>query len=187
MAVTDLSAGADPGAEPRRVIVVLRRKPEASPLKRTLLVSAAALFVLVLGIGLGHRTAGLFAPAPPAAEVAGQLSERVSGGLYALELATPTGQSRWMLEFDAEVVTRDGPKNPLELRSALEDLVITATSLPLVQASEAPEEDMRKAMLAIAAQNYPWLLDVYMTRSDIRVSTDKLGGIGRALRNLVGE
>lgn len=172
--------------EPKRVIVVLRPQEEATRKAklRERLVWVAAAAVLLIGVAIGNRFASVIAPDTAATGVSAPVTSRVKGGLYALELATPHGQSRWILEFDAEVVTKDGPQNPQEMRNALEDLVITATSLPLVQGSSEPDIQMRKSMLAIAQQNYPWLVDLYLKRSELQNSSNRLGDIGRAMRNL---
>lgn len=171
---------AGPGA--RKVIVVVRRRPPLAT--RGTMVAAAAVAALTLGLAFGYRGAELVGSTEEPALVAGRsgLTERVNGGLYALELAMPHGKARWMLEFDAEIVTRDGPTNPLELRNALEKLVIDATSTPLVQTAQRPDLAMREAMLAMAAQDFPWLVDIYMTRSDMRAEVDRLGGIGAVIR-----
>ena len=183
------AAAADEPGKVKRVVVVLRPEdlPKSRRARRQNLLRIGAALILLAGLALGYRGAAIFTPETVISAESGKLTERVRGGLYALELATPRGQARWMLEFDAEIVTNDGPGNPAELRNALEDLVITATSLPLVQTSEAPEVSMREAMLAIAAQSYPWLVDIYLTRSDLRKDTDRLGGIGRAMRDLYGK
>ncbi|MCB5410865.1 hypothetical protein [Pseudogemmobacter faecipullorum] len=183
------AAGAEEPGKVKRVVVVLRPQdlPKSRRFRRQQLLRLGAALILLAGLVLGYRAAAVFSPPEGIRAESGKLTERVRGGLYALELATPRGQARWMLEFDAEIVTSDGPDNPAELRNALEDLVITASSLPLVQASDTPEVSMREAMLAIAAQAYPWLVDIYLTRSDIRKDTDRLGGIGRAMRDLYGD
>lgn len=175
-------ADLDPPESKTRVIVVLRR-PETGGGVRGPLVAAAAITALTVGLAFGYRGAGFLGEDPPAL-IDGRpvLTERVHGGIYALELALPTGKARWMLEFDAEIVTHNGPSNPLELRSALERLVIEATSTPIVQTAPQPELAMRQAMLAMAKQDFPWLLDIYMTRSDLRAAVDRLGGIGEAIR-----
>ncbi|RRH75787.1 hypothetical protein [Falsigemmobacter faecalis] len=174
---------APPLSAPRTRIVVLRRRPEAGRSNlRNALIGAGMLALLAVGIQAGYRIAGLFSPEPVAVVEAGTLVERVNGGLYTLELARPAGQARWMLEFDADIVTREGPDNPLELRDALERLVITASSMPLVQTSSSPDEAMRTTILAVAASHYPWLVDIHMRRSDIRAPGDKLKEIGASIR-----
>lgn len=170
-------------------ITVLVRRPNAAVsrgsklAKRLPLIGVGVIVALLLGLALGYRAAEalLVLPAPELPD--GKLTERVNGGIYALELAMPQGQARWMLEFDAEIVTHDGPKNPLELRDALEKLVIAASSLPMVQTSTDPDVAMRKAILAMAAQSYPWLVDIFMRRSDIRAPENKLKAMGDAMRN----
>lgn len=150
---------------------------------RTPMIMIGVVAVLVLGAFVGHRFAanmpGLVAQdsgEPP------PLIERIDGGLYTLELAMPQGQARWMLEFDADIVTQQGPSNPQELRDALEKLVIQASSLPLVQTSPEPNVEMRKAILTIAKHYYPWLVDIHMRRSDIRAPSNKLKAVGQAMR-----
>lgn len=150
---------------------------------RTPMIMVGVVAVLVLGAFVGHRFAAIMpelvaqdsAEPPP-------LIERVDGGLYTLELAMPQGQARWMLEFDADIVTQQGPTNPQELRDALEKLVIQASSLPLVQTAPEPNVEMRKAILTIAKHYYPWLVDIHMRRSDIRAPSNKLKAIGEAMR-----
>jgi hypothetical protein len=166
----------------RRVIVVLRRPSQEG--SRTKLVAAAAIAALAVGLSFGYRAAEMVG-GTPSELVDGRpvLTERVNGGIYALELALPHGKARWMLEFDAEIVTHDGPSNPLELRNALEKLVIDATSTPLVQTATEPDIEMRRAMLAMAKQDFPWLVDIYMTRSDLRAEVNRLSGIGEAMRS----
>jgi len=172
-----------PRTAPRTRIVVLKRRPEAGrPVLRNALIATGMLALLAVGIQAGYRIAGLFTPAPKVPVEEGTQVERVNGGLYTLELARPQGQARWMLEFDADIVTREGPDNPLELRDALERLVITASSMPLVQTAPDPDEAMRAAILAVAASQYPWLVDIHMRRSDIRAGSDKLKAMGAAIR-----
>lgn len=172
---------------PKRVIVVLRRPEQGGGRNRLFISMGAAVIALILGAGLGFQGATLlgprFTPAPAQSGPA-TLTKRVHGGIYALELAKPLGQSRWMLEFDAEITTRDGPNNAAELRNALERLVIEATSLPLVQTAPEPAEAARLAILAMATQDYPWLVDIYMTRSDVRAPNRRLEGMGDAMRNI---
>lgn len=167
----------------RRVIVVLRRAPQDGP--RAKLVAAAAISALAIGLAFGYRAAEMAggSSAPELIDGRPVLTERVHGGIYALELALPHGKARWMLEFDAEIVTHDGPTNPLELRNALEKLVVDATSTPLVQTATEPDIEMRRAMLAMAKQDFPWLVDIYMTRSDMRAEINRLSGIGEAMRS----
>lgn len=179
--------GAAAAGRSRRVLVLRRGTLQAPADRRWLrgwLIAAGAVGLLLVGTSAGHRLATLLAPEPaPLSETSGTLTERVRGGLYTLELAMPAGQARWMLEFDAEIVTREGPDNPLALRDALEKLVIAASSMPIVQMSEVPDEMMRATILAIAAQDYPWLVDIHMTRSDIRATSgSKLQAMGEALR-----
>lgn len=170
-------------AAPRPRIVVLKRRPEAGrPGLRKALIGAGVLALLAVGSQAGYRIAAVFTPEPVALSEEGTLVERVNGGLYTLELARPQGQARWMLEFDADIVTREGPDNPLELRDALERLVIAASSMPLVQTAPDPDEAMRAAILAVAASHYPWLVDIHMRRSDIRAPANKLEEMGAALR-----
>lgn len=178
-------ASALAGGDPKRVIIVLRPQGAGSARNlRPLLIGGAAVFALLVGSAIGYRLAESFVQtAGPVTENV-DLVERVNGGLYALELATPKGQARWMLEFDADIITREGPSNPLELRDALEKLVIGATSLPLVQTASNPDVAMRKAILAMAKQDYPWLVDVHMRRSDIRATQNKLQSMGEAMRHL---
>ena len=170
---------------PKKVTIILRRRKESGGLRGLFLPMAAASVALALGAGLGFQGAAVIGPylgPSPSEQETPQLTKRVSGGVYALELAKPLGQARWMLEFDAEIQTKDGPDNPAELRNALERLVIEATAMPIVQVSQDPSMAMRSAMLAVAAQDYPWLVDVYMTRSDMRAPNRKLEGIGAAMR-----
>lgn len=150
---------------------------------RTPFIMIGIVAVLVLGAFVGHR----LAPNIPSmvAQESGEpppLIERIDGGLYTLELAMPQGQARWMLEFDADIVTKEGPANRQELRDALEKLVIQASSLPLVQTAPEPNVEMRKAILTIAKHYYPWLVDIHMRRSDIRAPGNKLKAMGEALR-----
>lgn len=178
-------ASALAGEEKKRVIVLLRPKEANAGRKlRPLLIGGAAVLALLIGSAMGYRLAESFAPSSGMTAENANLVERVNGGLYALELSTPKGQSRWMLEFDADIVTREGPSNPLELRDALEKLVIAATSLPLVQTASNPDMAMRSAILAMAAQDYPWLVDVHMRRSDIRAAQNKLQSMGEAMRHI---
>ena len=174
--------------EPRKRLIVVLRRPEDGPKRNRLFLSmGAALVVLILGLGLGFQAATLIGPKLKPEAVATTpklLTERVHGGIYALELAKPLGQARWILEFDAEVKTRQGPTNPAELRNALERLVIEATSLPLVQTAPDPTEAARTAILAMATQDYPWLVDIYMTRSDLRSPKKRLEGFGNAIRSI---
>ena len=168
-----------------RVTVILRRPKDHSSIRSLLLPMAALTLALTLGAGLGFQGASVLGPylGPAKTEQAPQqLTKRVAGGVYALELAKPQGQARWMLEFDAEIKTKDGPKNPAELRNALERLVIEATTMPVVQVAKDPSMAMRTAILAIAAQDYPWLVDIYMTRSDLRAPNRKLEGLGASIR-----
>lgn len=150
---------------------------------RTPLIMVGIVAVLVLGAFVGHRFAGSLSGLviPESSEPAPQI-ERVDGGLYTLELAMPQGQARWMLEFDADIVTKEGPTNRQELRDALEKLVIQASSLPLVQTAREPNVEMRKAILTIAKHYYPWLVDIHMRRSDIRAPENKLKAVGEAMR-----
>lgn len=172
-----------PGPATRTRIVVLRRRPEEGrPALRTALIGAGVLALLLVGSQAGYRGAALFAPEPVAVSESGTLIERVNGGLYTLELARPQGQARWMLEFDADIVTREGPGNPLEIRDALERLVIAASSMPLVQSAPDPDVAMRAAILAVAASHYPWLVDIHMRRSDFRPTGNKLREMGAAMR-----
>ena len=168
-------------------IVVLPAKGQSRGLARSFKATCiviGSMAVVGLGLGMGYRAASLISPSTQVVDTSDpMLTERVNGGIYALELATPAGQSRWMLEFDADIITRQGPSNPLELRDALEKLVIMATSLPLVQTASNPDIAMRKAMLAMAAQDYPWLVDLHMRRSDIRTTDNRLQEMGAAIRN----
>jgi len=171
--------------ELRRVVVLRRGKTKGSSgLRRIGFAALAVLGLLAVGTAIGFRVSNAFFEPPPLEAREGIMSERVNGGLYALEVATPRGQARWMLEFDAEIVTKDGPSNPLQLRDALEKLVIAATSLPVVNMDPDPGNAMRAAMLSIAAEHYPWLIDIYMRRSDLRAKTASLSDFGEAMRNL---
>lgn len=178
-----MTSSASP-AKPR--VLVLPQEETPNPRKgRAFFKGLAIMGTLVVGLVLGYRAAEILLPEPLGSETKMALSERVRGGLYALELAQPAGKARWMLEFDAEIKTLGGPKDPLHLRNALEKLVIDATSLPIVQTAERPEELTRWAMLEMAKQDFPWLLDIYLTRSDIRApKTNRLEGLGEAMRSM---